>query len=143
MAVRSRRFRLWVAGGGMNRVWRRARRLARGFGFARVLCLFLLIGLAALRVAEPRPSEELRLRTFDTFQLIDPRKKTARPVRIVDINEASLAKYGQWPWPRTRIADLFNKLTRLGAVTIGFDVLFAEPDRMTPGALADALRDLD
>ena len=61
----------------MSRLGRRVRRFARRFGFARVFCLFLLVGLAALRITDPRPVEELRLRTFDTFQQIDPRKKTA------------------------------------------------------------------
>src|SRR5260221_14630293 len=88
------------------------------FGYARFLCLVLLIGLAALRIADPAPIEELRVRTFDTFQRIDPRVKTARPVTIVDIDEKSLAKLGQWPWPRTRIADLVTNLTRLGAVAV-------------------------
>src|SRR5579864_7138646 len=105
----------------MTQFWRRLRRIARRFGFARLLCLFLLVGLAALRIADPRPIEELRLRTFDTYQLIEPRKKTARPVRIIDLDEASLAKYGQWPWPRTRVADLVTELTKLGAVGVGFD----------------------
>jgi adenylate cyclase len=127
----------------MNRIWRRVRRFARRFGFARVLCLFLLVGLAALRIADPRPIEELRARTFDVFQIMDPRKKTARPVRIVDLDEQSLAKYGQWPWPRTRVADMVGELTKLGAVAIGFDILFLEPDRMSPGAIAATVRDLD
>jgi adenylate cyclase len=69
--------------------------------------------------------------------------KTARPVAIVDIDEASLAKLGQWPWPRTRIADMVANLTKLGAVVIAFDVIFAEPDRLNPDAAADTFRDLD
>ena len=77
----------------------------RKFGYARLLCIALLIGLAALRIADPALIEELRVRTFDTYQVIDPRVKTARPVVIIDIDEKSLAKFGQWPWPRTRIAD--------------------------------------
>ena len=59
----------------------------RRFGYARLLCVGLLIGLAALRVADPAAIEEFRVRTFDTFQVIDPRKKTAKPVRIVNIDE--------------------------------------------------------
>src|ERR1700692_331069 len=117
--------------------------LARRFGYARLVCLALLIGLAALRVADPAPIEELRVRTFDTFQRIDHRVKTARPVTIVDIDEKSLAKFGQWPWPRTRIADIVSNLTRLGAVVIAFDVVFAEPDRLNPDVAADTFRDLD
>jgi adenylate cyclase len=115
----------------------------RRFGYARLLCVGLLIGFAALRIADPAPIEEFRVRTFDTFQVIDPRVKTAKPVRIVNIDERSLAKFGQWPWPRTRVADLVTKLTRLGAVAIGFDIMFAEPDRLNPAAAADTIRNLD
>ena len=116
---------------------------ARKFGYARLVCLALLIGLAALRTADPAAIEELRVRTFDTFQAIEPRVKTAKPVVIVDINEKSLAKLGQWPWPRTRIADLIANLTKLGAVVIAFDIVFAEPDRLNPDAEADTIRNLD
>jgi adenylate cyclase len=115
----------------------------RRFGYARLLCVGILIGLAALRVADPAPVEEFRVRTFDTFQVIDPRVKTAKPVRIVNIDEKSLAKFGQWPWPRTRVADLVTNLTKLGAVAIGFDIMFAEPDRLNPAAAADTIRNLD
>jgi adenylate cyclase len=116
---------------------------ARRFGYARLVCLALLIGLAAFRIADPAPVEELRVRTFDTFQLIDPRVKTARPVAIVDIDEKSLAKLGQFPWPRTRIADLVTNLTRLGAVVIAFDTIFSEPDRLNPDVAAETFRNLD
>src|SRR3954462_13113300 len=115
----------------------------RRFGYARLLCIALLIGFAALRVADPAPIEEFRVRTFDTFQVIEPRVKTAKPVRIVNIDENSLAKFGQWPWPRTRVADLITNLTRLGAVVIAFDIMFPEPDRLNPAAAADTLRNLD
>src|SRR6202165_6058974 len=118
---------------------------ARKFGYARLVCLALLIGLAALRSFDPPPIEELRVRTFDTFQRIDYRVKTARPVTIVDIDEKSLAnpKLGQWPWPRTRIADMVATLSRLGAVAIAFDIMFAEPDRLNPDVAADTFRNLD
>ena len=106
----------------------------RRFGFARLLCLALLVVFAALRVWDPAPVEEVRIRIFDTFQRIDPRKKTERPVTIVDIDEKSMEKLGQWPWPRNRIADLITELTRLGAVVIAFDVVFSEPDRLNPNA---------
>jgi adenylate cyclase len=115
----------------------------RRFGYARLLCIALLIGIAALRIADPPPIEELRVRTFDTFQLVVPRVKTARPVRIVNIDEKSLAKFGQWPWPRTVVADLVTRLTRLGPAAIGFDVMFAEPDRLNPEVAAGTLRNLD
>jgi adenylate cyclase len=116
---------------------------ARRIGYARLICFAFLIGFALLRIADPPPIEELRVRTFDTFQRLDPRVKTARPVTIIDIDEKSLAKLGQWPWPRTRIADLVTNLTRLGAVAIAFDVIFSEPDRLNPDVAADTFRDLD
>src|SRR5437899_159964 len=116
---------------------------ARRFGYARLVCLALLIGLAAFRIADPAPVEELRVRTFDPFQPCDSPSKSARPVAIVDIDEKSLAKLGQWPWPRTRIADLVANLTRLGAVVIRFDIVCAEPDRLNPGVAADTIRNLD
>ncbi|MEH2501174.1 adenylate cyclase [Bradyrhizobium sp. AZCC 1678] len=115
----------------------------RRIGYARLLCLALLIGFAALRLADPAPVEEVRVRTFDFFQRLDPRKKTARPVTIVDIDDKSLEKIGQWPWPRTRIADLITELTRLGAVVIAFDAVFPEPDRLNPSDAADTFRNLD
>jgi adenylate cyclase len=117
----------------------------RKLGYARLVCLALLIGGAALRVADFAPIEELRLKVFDTYQRIDPRVKEVRPVTIVDIDEKSLAdpRLGQWPWPRTRIADIVNNLTRMGAVVIAFDVVFAEPDRLNPDNVAENFRDLD
>jgi adenylate cyclase len=115
----------------------------RHFGIARLLCLVLLVAFAALRVWDPAPVEEIRIRTFDAFQRIDPRTKTQRPVTIVDIDDKSMEKLGQWPWPRTRIADLVTELTRLGAVVIAFDVVFPEPDRLNPDAVAQSIRNLD
>ena len=116
---------------------------AQKFGLARLMCLALLVLFAGARLWDPPPIQELRLRTFDMFQLIDPRQKAARPVVIVDIDDKSLAKLGQWPWPRTRIADLIQNLTNSGAVAIGFDVVFSEPDRLNPDLVAGQMRYLD
>ncbi len=127
----------------MKRLKKIRRWFGRKFGYARLVCLALLIAIAALRVADFAPIEELRVRVFDTFQRVDPRVKTARPVTIVDIDEKSLAKFGQWPWPRTRIADMIISLTQLGAAVIAFDVVFAEPDRLNPDAAAETMRYLD
>src|ERR1700722_8784642 len=127
----------------MKRLRRLRRWFARKFGYARLICLALLLGLAVLRVADPAPVQELRVRVFDTFQRFEPRVKTARPVTIIDIDEKSLAKFGQWPWPRARIADMIINLSRLGAAAIAVDVLFPEPDRLNPDAVADSMRYLD
>ncbi|HKM87219.1 MAG TPA: adenylate/guanylate cyclase domain-containing protein [Xanthobacteraceae bacterium] len=118
-------------------------RWARQFGLARAVCILLLFALVPLRIADPRPLEELHLRTFDLFQVLRPREQTARPVVIADIDEASLKEIGQWPWPRTVVADLATRLRELGAVAIGFDIVFAEPDRMSPAVAAASFRGLD
>ena len=118
-------------------------RWGRRFGLARGLALLLLLALAALRIFDPLPIQELRVRVFDLFQVMQPREATERPVVIIDIDEQSLKSVGQWPWPRTRIADLISRLTQMGALVIAFDVVFAEPDRMSPSVAADEFRDLD
>ena len=117
--------------------------LKRWLTSARALCVVLLLALLFMRVSDPGPLEELRLRAFDIFQVIQPRVATQRPVVIVDIDEQSLRKLGQFPWPRTSIAEMITRLTELGAAAIGFDVIFAEPDRLSPALAADVYRDLD
>ncbi len=118
-------------------------RFAQGFGLGRLICLALLAALVALRIGNPAPLESLRVRTFDFYQTVKPRQATAQPAVIVDIDEASLKAFGQWPWPRTLLADLVAKLTRLGSAVVAFDVIFAEPDRMSPAIAAESFRNLD
>jgi adenylate cyclase len=117
--------------------------LAQSFGLGRVVCLFLLAALVGLRIWDPGPLESLRDRTFDFYQVLKPRDAKLRPAVIVDIDEPSLAAYGQWPWPRTLLADLVTKLTKLGSAVIAFDIIFAEPDRMSPAVAAQSFRNLD
>jgi adenylate cyclase len=121
----------------------RLRRATQWFGRGRAICLVLLFALLASRVGDPRPLEELRLKTFDFYQFLAPRTDPQRPAVIVDIDEASLAAYGQWPWPRTLLADLVTKVTDMGAAAIAFDVIFAEPDRLSPAVIATTLKGLD
>ena len=118
-------------------------RRAQQVGLARAVCIVLLFALVPLRLADPRPLEELRVRTFDFFQVLRPRPQELRPVVIVDIDEESLKAIGQWPWPRTTVADLITQITRLGAVAIGFDIIFPEPDRMSPAIAERSFRGID
>jgi adenylate cyclase len=118
-------------------------RWARQFGVARAVCVVLLFALVALRAVDPQPLQEVRLRTFDLFQVLHPREQQGYPVAIVDIDEPSLKAIGQWPWPRTVVAALVTKLREQGAVVIGFDVIFAEPDRMSPAVAAQNFQGLD
>ena len=72
----------------------------RKVGIGRVIALALLTGFCILRWWDPPPVEIARLKVFDTYLLLHPREPTARPVAIIDIDEESLAKIGQGPWPR-------------------------------------------
>jgi len=123
----------------MNSLIRRAQQI----GLARAICVLLLFALVPLRLADPRPLQELRTRTFDFFQVLRPRPQEIRPVVIVDIDEASLKAIGQWPWPRTTVGDLVTQITQLGAVAIGFDSIFPEPDRMSPAIAERSFRGID
>lgn len=78
---------------------------------------------------------------FDAFQRAAPRLwEPETPVRVVAIDRESLARYGQWPWPRTYFIALLDRLEALGAATVAFDILFADPDRTSPEIVAEAAR---
>jgi adenylate cyclase len=95
-----------------------------------IVALLVLVNALLLRALDPTGLTRLRDVAFDSFQRIKPRTyHPATPVHIVDIDEAALAEFGQWPWPRTIVARLVDKLTEKGAAAIAFDVVFAEPDR--------------
>jgi len=102
--------------------------------------LVLLLALA-LRIVDPPVVKELELRTFDLLQELKPRHYTPLPVRVVDIDDASLERLGQWPWPRTTLAELIDRLNTLGAAAIGLDIVLAEPDRTSPARSLQQLPD--
>ncbi|HUN51406.1 MAG TPA: CHASE2 domain-containing protein, partial [Candidatus Sulfotelmatobacter sp.] len=108
------------------------RRLALG-----VLLLFCL-----LRAGDPGLLEEGWLRGFDFEQRLAPRVYTPLPVSIVAIDDESLRRFGQWPWPRTLVAALIRRIAAGGPAALGIDIIFAEPDRMSPQRLAKAIPDL-
>jgi adenylate cyclase len=120
------------------------RRLGRWmFGRGRAVAFLALMLLVALRIWDPAPVELLRLRSFDLLQRSFPVAPPQRLAVIVDIDEASLAQVGQWPWPRNLLAQLIVNLHQAGAPVIGFDMIFPEPDRMSPSKVADELPGLD
>ena len=99
----------------------------------------ILFGL--VRVADPEIVEVLRLKYFDVLQKKYPRITEGQTYSvIVDIDEKSLREIGQWPWPRTVLADLFEKSKASGMLVLGLDVLFAEKDRTSPELIS---RDLE
>ncbi len=100
-----------------------------------------LLGAAlalALLFLQPSLIEVARNLVFDQFQRLSPREQTQTPVRIVEIDDAALAKYGQWPWPRHRLATVIDHLNEAGAAAIVFDIILAEEDRTSPSNIAQS-----
>lgn len=101
----------------------------------------LIMVCVGLRIADPSAVARLRTSAFDTFVKASPRVADGTfPVRVVAVDEPSLAAIGQWPWPRTRLADLAKALSSAGARSVTFDIMLVEPDRLSPGELAHSLR---
>lgn len=116
----------------MRRLWRRLALVLPG--------LLVLAGLTALRLADPAPVAALRLQGFDLFQRMAPRLYDPDvPVRVVAIDDDSLRRLGQWPWPRDRLAQLVDRLGRAGAAAVALDLVLAEPDRSAPARIAELL----
>lgn len=95
-----------------------------------LLLLFCLL----LQFYSPQVIQTLRHAGFDQLQrwLPRPAATMASPVRLLDIDDASLQKLGQWPWPRARLAELLGILQQAGARVVVFDMLFAEPGQDGP-----------
>jgi adenylate cyclase len=116
-------------------------RLSSLFRGAPVYLLPLAVLLVAVfaRIAFPDFLERLSLTSFDLYQRLAPREPADVPIRVVDIDDRSLAQIGQWPWPRTVIAQIIDHLREAGAAVIAFDIDFAEPDRTSPKMLEPLL----
>jgi adenylate cyclase len=89
-----------------------------------LLTLALVVGI---RIADPTFVESVRLRYFDT--LIINKAPTFNNIVTVNIDEASLDKYGQWPLPRVNYAEIIEDLYRRNAGLVVLNVLMAERDR--------------
>jgi adenylate cyclase len=100
-----------------------------------VTLILLLIQFANLPA-----TTELGKLVFDAYQRAAPRPFQDAGVRVVDIDDESIARLGQWPWPRTDLARLEQALADAGAASTAFDIVFSEPDRTSPARLAEILR---
>ena len=100
-----------------------------------ITLLFLLAN-----IAKPQAIERVSDLFFDSLQRQYPRQYNPdTPVRIIDIDDESIRRIGQWPWPRTVIADLNSRLADAGAGVIAYDIVFAEPDRTSPENIIEVL----
>lgn len=115
-------------------IWLQSDRLPVLAGLA---CLLLV---ALLQFSGIAPVDRLGMLLFDSYQRAAPRPYQPAPVRVVDIDEESIRRLGQWPWPRTDIARLTEQLSKAGAAVIAYDIVFSEPDRTSPARIAERLR---
>jgi len=86
--------------------------------------------------------DDLDFQAQDVFFQIRGPKKPSGQVVIVDIDNKSLEAFGQWPWPRAEIAQVIRTLKEDGARVIGFDIVFAEPDRLSLKDWVSRLRNM-
>ena len=98
-----------------------------------LLPYLILAFLVAARVYDPVPIQQARWLVFDAYQKLKPRVYDPKlPVKIIDVDDESIARLGQWPWPRIVLADLVEVLTKSQVAAIAFDIVFAEQDRTSP-----------
>jgi len=106
--------------------------------------LILTVFISLLYVYQPTFLRFIDNKLYDTLLRSTRNSETSGLPVIVDLDEKSLAKFGQWPWPRYRVALLLEKIKQLGPLSIGLDMVFAEADRTSLGLLQeDILRDLN
>ena len=105
---------------------------------AAISTLVLVLGLG-LRVIDPAIVKELEARSFDLMQELKPREYVPVPVRVVEIDDATLERLGQWPWPRTQLGELIDRLNQLEPAVIALDMILAEPDRTSPARVIEQL----
>ena len=117
-------------------------RLVASRAFERFGMLGLLALLCLVRVWDPSPLQYVRVRAFDFYQVLRPSVVSERPAIIVDIDEESLRTHGQWPWPRTLLARLIERLATYRVAAVGLDMILAEPDRNSPRRYAEAMPEL-
>jgi adenylate cyclase len=103
----------------------------------------LLVALSAFIWFEPRWSLNLQSPWFDAYQLLRARSLLSTPVTVVAIDDRSLARLGQWPWPRTQLADLVTAIERYDPAAIGIDIVMPESDRLSPENLLAAAKGRD
>lgn len=106
----------------------------------RPLAATLLVLLSAVLAVSGAPViERVRHAGFDAYQRLLPRARDKAPAVIVEIDEKSLLRHGQWPWPRTLLAHLVERIQAGGPFAIGIDLIFPERDRLSLAAIAESL----
>lgn len=104
------------------------------------LAIITLLVFVGIRAHDPTFVESVRLRYFD--QLITSQPTTQVPIHVINIDEAAMSKYGQFPFSRDIYADIIRDLYRRNAGLVVFGVMMPEKDRFNrDGDLANVLKD--
>ena len=85
--------------------------------------------IALLAVRRPALLARFDASVYDVVLRSVPPRPPANRIVIVDVDEHSLSKVGQWPWPRDIVGRLIARLRDMGAETVALDIIFAETDR--------------
>jgi len=102
----------------------------------------LLTGFfSAIYLLEPKAVKIVNLRVTDAILATASVSAPEPDIVTVAIDETSVEKYGQWPWPRYRVARLLKKIAAGGAKSIGIDIIFPEQDRTSPRLWQKTLKD--
>ena len=98
----------------------------------------LLIFLIALKIVNPSFIKSISYLSFDLYQKVFPLEKRETDVIIIDIDEKSLGKFGQFPWSRSVFAKIIENVNTTNPKAIGFDVFFSEKDKQSPEEIIKA-----
>jgi adenylate cyclase len=80
----------------------------------------------------PAPLAILRTQVLDSYQALNRAPAEAGPIVVIDLDDKSQRRLGQWPWPRRQLAALLDRLQAAGVKLAAFDIVFAEADRSGP-----------
>ena len=98
----------------------------------------LLIFLIVLKFINPSFIKSISFISFDLYQKVFPLEKRETDVIIIDIDEKSLGKFGQFPWSRSVFAKIIENVKVSEPKAIGFDIFFSEKDKQSPEEIIKA-----
>ncbi len=122
--------------------WRSRFNQLVGRGGARAALLMAVAWTLAM-VLDSAPQQWLRAQLFDGYQRALPRERVSQPAMVVEVDERSLALYGQWPWPRSVLGQLVERIGAMQPAAVGLDMFFPEPDRLSPRRVIASVPNLD
>ena len=98
-----------------------------------LLPMGVIVALLTVQFQDPLFRMRIRDQSFDQLQKLHPGNNAGDiPVSVIAIDDASLAVVGQWPWPRTVLAQIIDRLNAMGARVVVMDLFLAESDRTSP-----------